>query len=227
MSATIVLVEDDAEIARLLELLLEAEGYTVQHYRTAEEGLRQCEAQVPELAILDVMLPGQDGLWCCRQLRQRGYAGSVLMLTASEGDVTEVVALNGGADDYLRKPVKTHLLLARVRALLRRQSRGQTGLVRLAGGFELDTGARTLHWGEQRVPLTEAEYELLALLASADGPISREACFMQLRGLNYNGTDRAIDMRVSTLRKKLDAFAPGQQVVRTLRARGYLLVKAP
>ena len=225
----ILVVEDDTEIARLSRMLLVTEGYQCEVVHNGNEAeSKVCEFN-PHVVVLDIMLPGKNGIDVCADLR-RFYTGAILMLTGKDGDLSELTSFKSGADDYVLKPVKPHLLLARIEALLKRicvqtESSTEEGLLKVAD-LSFNTQRREVEIeGRQTVSLTTAEAELLqVLMASAGKVVSREQCCSELRGLCYDGMDRSIDMRVSSLRKKLGNNQQHQQRVVTVRGQGYLLV---
>jgi two-component system OmpR family response regulator len=229
-SALIVIVEDDEEIRRLVADMLAREGFAVE---TADSGaaLDQVLArQVPDLVILDLMLPGEDGLAICRRLRSSGGV-PILMLTAKADPIDRVVGLEMGADDYLAKPFNPRELLARVRALLRR-SRGllevEPNRRRSFVGLIIDLDARRLATeAGELVALTPAEFDLLVCFVQRPRRVlTRDQLLDWTRGRSAEAFDRSIDMTISRLRKKIDAIVPGQEVITTVRNNGYLFVPA-
>lgn len=225
---TILLVEDDCEIARLLGMLLRSEGFAFNHIDRGDLAVEAIRAQMPDMVILDVMLPGMNGVDICRTIRAF-YPGGILMLTACEDDITEIASLNVGADDYLVKPIRPHVLLARLQALLRRinppPSPHTTDASIHCGALSIDPQARSITIAGETLDLTTAEYDLLLLLAQNPGKIiSRSECFQSLRGIEYDGLDRSIDMRLSALRKKIKEKTPELELIKTVRGKGYLLV---
>jgi len=191
--------------------------------------------QQPDIVVLDLMLPGADGLEVCRMVRDK-YKNPILMLTARTDDVDQVLGLEMGADDYVAKPVKPRVLLARIRALLRRSEAAgadgagvddQGNVSRLEfGDLVIDNSAREVWLTSVPVDLTSAEYDLLWLLASNAGVIlSREEIFERLRGIQYDGQDRSIDVRVSRIRPKVGDDPMNPRRIKTVRSKGYLFVK--
>ncbi len=225
----ILLVEDDPEIRALLSTFLEREGFAVD---VAEGGKAMDEVlgqRTPDLVVLDLMLPGEDGLSICRRLRAQGRMG-ILMLTAKDDDVDRIVGLELGADDYMGKPFNPRELLARARAILRRtlndESMPQLQRRRLAfSGFILDLDARmvTTTAGE-RIALTTTEFELLACFVERPQRVlSRDQLLDWTRGRSAAPYDRTIDVSVSRLRRKLgDAANPSGELITTVRNGGYL-----
>jgi two-component system, OmpR family, response regulator len=228
--AQILIVEDDDEIARLVRDLLVREGFRVETAGDGEAMRAVLTRFAPDLVILDLMLPGEDGLSICRNLRARGDV-PVLMLTAKSDDIDRVVGLEMGADDYLAKPFNPRELLARVRAILRR-TRGepQPQVNRRLGfeGFIIDLDARTLEGpNAEAIVLTSAEFDLLAcFLEHPRRVLSRDQLLDWTRGRGAEPFDRTIDMAISRLRKKIEAVAPQAKFLTTIRNNGYLFVPA-
>jgi len=227
--ACVLIVEDDAEISRLVQDLLSREGFEVRAAENADDMTEAMTATAPDLIILDLMLPGEDGLSICRRLRANSVV-PILMLTAKNDDIDRVVGLEMGADDYLAKPFNPRELLARVRAILRR-TQGDTPVRsenRRLGfdRFVMDVDARMLSTqsGEQ-LSLTSAEFDLLACFVQRPRRVlSRDQLLDWTRGREADPFDRTIDMSVSRLRKKLNAYAPGSDFITTVRNNGYLFV---
>ena len=167
------------------------------------------------------MLPGEDGLSVCRAVRSE-YHGVILMMTARGDELDQVLGLEMGADDYVAKPVSPRLLLARVRALLRRAG-PRSGEERIVDGdLQIDRSRREVRFREDRLELTTAEFDLLWSLARRAGrPVTRQDLFQELRGIDYDGVDRSMDVRVSQLRRKLESFTGGPTVIKTVRGVGY------
>jgi DNA-binding response OmpR family regulator len=227
--ALIAIVEDDDEIRRLVVGLLSREGYRVEEAQTGAELDAILARAVPELVILDLMLPGEDGLSICRRLRDRGGAVPILMLTAKSDAIDRVVGLEMGADDYLTKPFNPRELVARVRAILRR-ARGMGEPVssrRYAfEGLVIDLDARSLaNRDGEPVALTSAEFDLLACFVQRPRRVlTREQLLDWTRGRDATPFDRTIDMTISRLRKKIEAASPGLALITTVRNNGYLFV---
>lgn len=226
MPRRLALVEDDARTAALVAEYLRREGFEVAIYTDGDQALRALRADPPDIAVLDWMLPGMDGVELCRALRST-WQGPVLMLTARTDDIDEVVALEVGADDWLAKPVRPRVLLAHLRALLRRAAVPATSTANLTvGKLVINARRREVRVDETSIALTTAEFELLSLLAvHAGAPITREDLFQQLRGIPWDPLDRSMDMRVSQLRKRLRAAIPDwEDPIRSVRGTGYQLV---
>lgn len=223
MTCLVLMVEDDPRSAALVAAFLEREGYRVDvaHDATAARALAAAGAPYA-LYILDLMLPDGDGIQLARELVARRRA-PVLMVTAIDEEMQEVMALDAGIDDYLAKPLQPHRLLARMRALLRRHSAPATpGGARLL----LDEARREARLDGVVLDLSGAEYDLLALLVQrASQVVSRDELVRALRGFDYDGSDRSIDMRISALRRKLGDDGPPYAWIRTVRGTGYLLAE--
>lgn len=224
----LLLVEDDSRLADLTSRYLQQNGLTVAVESDGAAAVARFHETRPRIVLLDVMLPGKDGLTICRELRQT-FKGPILMLTAKDADIDQVIGLEAGADDYVAKPAEPMVLLARVRALLRRVDNQQTAETApgdiVLGGLRISEASHRVWLDGEEMSLTTQEFELLLVLARAAGTIlSREELFKRVRGIDYDGLDRSIDGRISKLRKKLgdDAVAPKR--IRTVWGKGYLLV---
>jgi two-component system OmpR family response regulator len=228
--ALIFVCEDDEEIQRLVRDMLVREGFSVEVAGSGEALDHLLAMQKPDIVVLDLMLPGEDGLSILRRLRARGGV-PILMLTAKADPIDRVVGLEMGADDYLTKPFNPRELLARIRALLRR-ARGSVEVElnrrRSFMGLVMDLDARQLatEAGEP-VPLTAAEFELLACFVERPRRVlTRDQLLDWTRGRSADPFDRSVDMTISRLRKKIDAVAPGLELISTVRNNGYLFVPA-
>ncbi|ALM53756.1 winged helix-turn-helix domain-containing protein [Halomonas huangheensis] len=223
----VLIIEDDERLAGLTRDYLEANGFRVTVEEDGARGVERILAIQPDLVILDLMLPGEDGLSICRRVRSE-YPGPILMLTARTDDMDQVLGLEMGADDYVPKPVQPRVLLARMRALLRRldvtESSADTRLT--FRDLEVDNATREAWLEGDRIDLTSAEFDLLWLLASHAGRVlTREEIFSQLRGIRYDGQDRSIDVRVSRIRPKIGDDPHHPHRIKTVRSKGYLFVK--
>lgn len=220
----ILVVEDDELVALTLRLYLEKQGFVVEHTGTGGEALAAIAERAPDAVILDCMLPDMDGIEVCRSARVH-YAGPILMLTARSEDPDHVMGLETGADQYLIKPMEPRVLLAHLRAALRRfdpAPAGDPGELSF-GTFRISNSARTVTLTGEEILLTTAEFDLLWLLATRAGSIlSRDEIFSRLRGLEHDGLDRSIDMRISRLRKHLGDDAEQPRRIKTVRGQGYL-----
>jgi DNA-binding response OmpR family regulator len=224
----LLLVEDDARLAELTRRYLEQHGLQVAVESDGAAALARFHEVRPRIVVLDWMLPGRDGLAICRDLRQR-FSGPILMLTAKDADIDQVIGLEAGADDYVAKPAEPIVLLERIRALLRRADHGAAAAGAspeiVLGSLRISESSHRVWLDGREVSLTTQEFELLSELARSAGTIlSREELFKRIRGIEYDGLDRSIDGRISKLRRKLgdDALAPKR--IRTVWGKGYLLV---
>ncbi|HGY9627474.1 response regulator transcription factor [Pseudomonas juntendi] len=224
-SNRILIVEDDQRLAELTAEYLQANGYEVAVEGDGGRAVRRIIDSQPDLVILDLMLPGEDGLSICRRVRGQ-YAGPILMLTARSDELDQVQGLDMGADDYVCKPVRPRVLLARITALLRRSEAPEAKRQALAfGALRIDSRLREAWLSEQAIDLTSAEFDLLWLLASNAGRVlSREEIFTSLRGVGYDGQDRSIDVRISKIRPKIGDDPIHPRLIKTLRSKGYLFV---
>lgn len=222
----ILIVEDDARLAELTRDYLESQGLAVAIQADGRRAVNQILAERPALVVLDLMLPGESGLSVCKRVREQGYDNPILMLTARTDDLDQVQGLEMGADDYVCKPVRPVVLLARIRALLRRYEVPETVQRLTFGSLELDNARREAVLSGARVELTGAEFDLLWLLAlNAGRTVSREEIFTQLRGIEYDGQDRSIDVRISRIRPKLGDDPVAPRLIKTMRGKGYLFVR--
>jgi DNA-binding response OmpR family regulator len=221
---SILVVEDDERIGKLLCQFLRSEGFAVHWVGTGEEGVDYIKNTPPHLVILDLMLPKMDGVEVCNQVRP-SFENSILMLTAHPGDIEEVTALNAGVDDFMSKPIRTHVLLARINALIRRQQKHTQKQLKISD-LLIGYNDRKVWRGDNVIAISDSEFELLwALASNAGSVVKREDLFQLVRGKDYDGLDRSIDMRISKLRKKLSAGNAQYDYIRTLRQQGYLFVQ--
>lgn len=224
----ILLVEDDRRLADLTAEYFRQNGLSVVVESRGDRAIARFASVRPSVVLLDLMLPGMDGLEVCRELRQQ-FNGPILIFTARDSDIDQVIGLEAGADDYVAKPVDPMVLLARTRALLRRVRQpdaASDAAAEVVLGTLRVSGASQDAWLDGRkLELTTQEFELLWLLARNAGRIlSREDIFLELRGIEYDGLDRSVDGRISKLRRKLgdDATTPAR--IKTIWGKGYLLV---
>ncbi len=227
--STILIVEDDVRLAQLTCEYLQAQGFTVLLESDGIAAVPRILNEQPDLVVLDLMLPGQDGFSICRDVRI-GYKGPILMLTARTDDADQVQGLEQGADDYVCKPARPAVLLARIKALLRRADSIDTKEVApdvlSFGQLIIDNARRRAFLSDKAIDLTGAEFDLLWLLAANAGtPLSRERIFSELRGIEYDGVDRSIDVRISRIRPRIGDDGEQPQVIKTIRNKGYLFVR--
>ena len=224
MSTSILIVEDNAKLANYLKNSLTDAGYDVTTESRGDNAVFNILQKKPDLLILDIMLPGMNGREICQTVRA-DYRGKILMLTALDDTQNEVSSLNLGADDYVTKPVSSEVLHARVAALLRRPAMLKPSTHITIGKLAIDLAANTVTLDGHIIELKPNEYELLALLAkNPDSTFSRDNIMRALRGIDYDGVDRSIDLRVSYLRKKLGDNVDKPFRIKTIRSKGYVLL---
>ncbi|MFE7631622.1 response regulator transcription factor [Kocuria sp. NPDC057446] len=230
MAPSILLVEDDDGIALPLTRALEREQYAVERVSTGQAALASAATGRFPLVVLDLGLPDGDGLDVCRQAREDGYTGAVLILTARGSEIDRVVGLDVGADDYMAKPFSLAELLARVRALLRRQSGPSSAPVpqpHTAPGLRVDPRSRQAFVADTVLPVTAKEFDVLAELDGVRGDVvTREHLMDRVWDENWFGSTKTLDVTVARLRHKLaDSGAPAQIV--TVRGIGFRLEDGP
>ncbi len=224
---TILLVEDDEVTALILTAYLEAKGLAVEHEKRGDTAVDRIIATQPDAVVLDCNLPGKDGFEVCGDVRAL-YKGPIIMVTGRIDEIDHVLGLELGADDYLPKPARPAVVFAHLMALLRRSDSaqadcGETGAEYRFGQFRIDRSTRSVFLGTEEIQFTTAEFDLLWQLASHAGEVlSRDTIMMHLRGLEYGGFDRSIDMRISRLRKRLGDDTNNPYRIKTVRAKGYL-----
>ena len=229
MQTDILLVEDDERLALLIQTYLKQNGLHVVIERTGNNALQRFHQIKPRMVILDIMLPGKNGIDVCKELRQH-FDGPILMLTAKIADIDQVIGLENGADDYVQKPAEPMVLLARIRALLRRSgdepSKKHTHLSTelKIGKLHISSSSRTVTLNGKIIDLSTQEFSLLWELAANAGTIlSRDELFKRTRGIDYDGLDRSIDVRISRIRKILGDEAKNPYKIKTVWGKGYLL----
>ncbi len=224
-----LLVEDDAKLAALVAEYLAKNEVDVQVASDGERGLRELSNRPYDAILLDIMLPGIDGLEVCRRIRAKSEWSRlpILMLTAKGDDIDRIVGLELGADDYLAKPFNPRELLARLRAILRRTTPGPiAGALFETGDLRIDFLAREVSVGGRREVLTHFEFELLSAMARAAGRVlSREHLMEALKGQSFESFDRSIDVHVSKLRAKLESDPKAPRYIKTVRGVGYVLAR--
>jgi two-component system OmpR family response regulator/two-component system response regulator RstA len=222
----VLVVEDDELFATMLKLCLEKQGFRVEVEQRGDRAVNRIASLQPSAVVLDGMLPGRDGMEICREIRPK-FRGVILMLTARDDDMDQVLGLGLGADDYLVKPVTPLVVLAHLRACLRRQEVVISPVVSLQertfGRFFISNATRTVRLGNEEIHITTAEFDLLWLLANHAGTIlSRDEINTSLRNIEFDGLDRSIDMRISRLRRLLHDNSSNPMRIKTVRAKGYL-----
>ncbi|HOZ64784.1 MAG TPA: two-component system response regulator OmpR [Burkholderiaceae bacterium] len=228
----IMVVDDDARIRELLQRYLTQEGFEVLQAEDGKSLTRILLRETVDLIVLDLMMPGEDGLSICRRLRGANDKTPIIMLTAKGEDVDRIVGLEVGADDYLAKPFNPRELLARVHAVLRRRPAAEapgapsTDNERVTfGPFVFDLGARTLRKGDDELPLTSGEFAMLkTLVRHPRQPLSREKLAQLARGREFEPFDRSLDVQVSRLRKLVETDPAAPRYIQTVWGLGYVFV---
>ena len=214
----ILLVEDNKKLSNYLKDCLEEEGYLVSTEFRGDKASYRIQRENPDLVILDIMLPGMDGIQICHTVREC-YRGKILMLTAVNDLQSEVSSLNLGADDYLNKPVSEERLKARISALLRRPSLSNEKIVYSFGQLTININERSIKISNKTVAISPSDFELLALLVKNEGfPLSRDNISYALYGRDYDGVDRGIDLKISRIRKALG----DKECIKTVHGKGYV-----
>ncbi|MEE1741395.1 response regulator transcription factor [Streptomyces sp. BE147] len=215
----LLIVEDEKRLAVSLAKGLTAEGFAVDVVHDGLEGLHRAAEGVYDLVVLDIMLPGMNGYRVCGALRAAGHDVPILMLTAKDGEYDEAEGLDTGADDYLTKPFSYVVLVARVRALLRRRGTGSASPVLTVGTLRMDTAARRVHRGQDEIALTAKEFAVLEQLALRAGQVVSKADILEhVWDFAYDGDPNIVEVYISALRRKLGAAS-----IRTVRGAGYRL----
>lgn len=230
----ILLVDDDEKLCSQISRFLERYQFDVSSCHNGDDAVAQIAQTNPDLVVLDLMLPGIDGFEVCRRLRE-SYAGRIVMLTASDDDMDHVAGIEMGADDFLVKPVHPRILLARIKLLLRRDTvSGATSQTvdaedankRIFGELSIHLLKRQVSYQGQSVELTDSEFNLLAMLSQQPDQVhSRDQILKTLRGIEYDGLDRSIDVKIAALRKKLGDEPKSPKRFLTLRGKGYMFVQ--
>ena len=229
MNHRILVVDDEVQIVRVLRGYLEKAGFAVLAANDGREGLRLARQERPDLVILDLMLPGMDGLDVCRALRKDSEL-PIIMLTARVEETDRLIGLELGADDYVTKPFSPREVVARVRAVLRRTRpdapRAQDEVLRL-GELRLDTSRRMLAAGQRQVELTPSEFEILRVMLSSPGRVfSRAQLLEAAQGVTYEGYERTIDTHIKNLRQKIEEHPRRPRYLLTVHGVGYKICEA-
>ncbi|MFC7421557.1 response regulator [Iodobacter arcticus] len=218
----LMLVEDDTKLAALIQEYLSSYEFNVEIISRGDIALAHYKATEPDIIVLDLMLPGLDGMVVCRQIREISSV-PILILTAREDMFDEVSGLEQGADDYVNKPIQPRILLARLRALLRRgASRNNSAQSALTfGDLEISKTDRSVRWKNETSALSNSEFKLLLLLAESAGRVlSRDDILKSMRGIEFDGMDRSIDNSISRLRRKFNDH--DSEKIKTIWGEGYL-----
>lgn len=224
--ANILQVEDDLSLAEWVSEYLETNGFNVDHLTRGDLVVKQLATKNYDLILLDVMLPGLDGIEVCRSVRKISQI-PIIMMTAKSDEFDEVIGLEVGANDYVIKPVRPRALLARIKSVLRNHDSTTVNEPQelVFGKLTINQEFKRVRLGEQEIQLTSSLFALLWLLASHAGTVlSREDVFQTLKGREYDGLDRRFDVLVSTLRKKLDDNPQQPKRIKTIWGKGYLFI---
>ena len=217
----ILLIEDEAGIAAMIREGLEDANYSVDVARDGQTGLELAQEQTYHLIVLDVMLPRRDGYSVCEELRMRRNRVPILMLTARDTIKDKVRGLDTGADDYLPKPFDFQELMARVRALIRRDKVNRTRVIRV-GDLTIDTAQRRVTRAGVEIGLSNREYDLLEALAANEGKVLTREAIQERIWMNEDAVENTVNVYIGTLRKKLDANHP-VKLIQTVHGVGYML----
>jgi DNA-binding response OmpR family regulator len=236
--AHILIVEDDISLAQWMEKYLVLKNYRVSVITRGDLAVDFIKEQNPDIVVLDGMLPGLDGFEVCKAVRPT-FTNTIIMVTARDEEIDEVLGLDAGADDYLTKPLRARALLARIEKCLQRQSpavlqepilesdKANDDSIKLTlGSFIIDSQARSVILDDKTINISTNEFDLLWILAQRAGQtVTRDELMILLRGFEYDGFDRSVDLRISKLRKKLNDNATQPFRIKTIWGKGYLLVK--
>ncbi|WP_028109402.1 two-component system response regulator OmpR [Ferrimonas futtsuensis] len=230
-TSKVLVVDDDLRLRGLIERYLGEQGYQVRAAANAEQMDRLLERENFHLLVLDLMLPGEDGLSICRRLRQSNNEIPIVMLTAKGDEVDRIIGLELGADDYLPKPFNPRELLARIKAVLRRRPGEVPGAPSLKeqevafGEYRLNLATREMFKGEEPISLTSGEFAVLKVLVSHPRePMSRDKLMNQARGRDYSALERSIDVQVSRLRRLIEEDPSNPRYIQTVWGLGYVFV---
>ncbi|MEN3810762.1 two-component system response regulator RstA [Chromobacterium piscinae] len=230
MTHRIVFVEDDADLAELISDFLSRHEMEVVIEPRGDAALDTIAREAPDMVLLDIMLPGKDGLSICRELRPK-FDGPIIMLTSLDSDMNQILGLELGANDYILKTTPPSVLVARLRAQLRNLRPAQPVKAQPAKGsrkavfgqLSIDPVSRDVVLAGEKIPLSTSDFDLLWLLASHAGEtLNRDLLLKEMRGVDYDGLDRSIDVAISRLRKKLGDNPSEPFRIKTVRNRGYL-----
>lgn len=230
-TSKILVVDDDMRLRALLERYLMEQGYQVRSAANSEQMDRLLERENFHLLVLDLMLPGEDGLSICRRLRQNGNPIPIVMLTAKGDEVDRIIGLELGADDYLPKPFNPRELLARIKAVMRRQVQDVPGAPTQQeeeitfGEFALNLATREMYHNNEAISLTSGEFAVLKVLVSHPRePLSRDKLMNLARGRDYSALERSIDVQVSRLRRLIEKEPANPRYIQTVWGLGYVFV---
>lgn len=228
LSYRVLLVEDDMPLAEMVRDFLSGEGYQVLIEGNGEQAAARIAVESFDAVVLDIGLPGMDGFDVCRKVRPH-FSGPIIVLTARGDEMDEVIALEAGADDFVRKPVRPRALLARLRCHLRRVETpysNEPSEAIVVDNLRIDEGSRNVSLDGEPIELSTAEFDLLTYLARHAGHVvPRKEIYLELLELPYDGLDRSIDLRISRLRRKLGDDPTTPTRIKSIRGVGYLLAK--
>lgn len=226
MADTILIIDDDARLSAMLADYLSGNGFAVRRAANGEAGLAEIGRQAPDAVVLDIMMPGMDGLETCRRIRAVSDV-PVLMLTAKGDETDRIVGLELGADDYLPKPFNPRELLARLKAILRRRGApASSGRTLRFGRLEIDPGSRVVRLDGAERTMTSYQFDLLAALAANAGRVlSREQLMDMVKGAELEAFDRSIDVHVSRIRAAIETDPKRPRRIVTVRGAGYVFAR--
>ncbi len=223
----IVIIEDDHRLAELIGSFLSRSGFLVNLFENGKSAIIFCRKNPPDIIILDLNLPDMNGIDVCSELR-KFYTQRILILTASSNDLDQIDGFETGADDFVTKPVEPRVLLARIKSLLTRDKSSiamkKNGKITF-GKLIIDDESKIVTYNNENIMLTSNEFELLIIFSRKPGMVlSRDDIFNSMRGIEYDGVDRAVDIKISRLRKKLGDNASKPTKIKTIWGKGYLFV---
>ncbi|MEH7385210.1 response regulator transcription factor [Bacillus sp. JJ1521] len=231
MKNKVLVVEDEQSIITLLQYNLQQAGYEVITAMDGEEGLEKALAEMPQIIVLDLMLPKLDGIEVCKQLRQNKVEIPILMLTAKDDEFDKVLGLELGADDYMTKPFSPREVVARLKAILRRTSKKEVNLEEITTSKQFVIGPLRIlpenfeaYFNEEALDLTPKEFELLAYLAKNKGRVlTRDQLLSAVWNYDFAGDTRIVDVHISHLREKVEKDSKKPNLIKTVRGLGYKL----
>lgn len=223
----ILIVEDDIRMQQLLSSFLVKEGFELAEVENGHDALELIREFSPDLILLDIMLPDMDGMDVAKTILP-SYDGAIIVLTADHQELTEILALNMGVDDFVGKPVRPHILLARIKALLRRVNKHDSDEDAISVQDLIITAAtRELYRNDQPIQLTGSEFELMTfLMKNAGKVVTREEIYLAQKSTDYPEGDRTVDMGIFLIRRKLDDELPPYKYIKTVRGKGYVFTTA-
>lgn len=222
---SILIVEDDTELQQWIADYLTGKGFACTCTGNGKDAVKLISDIKPDVVLLDGALPGLDGFEVCKAVRPF-YKGAIIMITARDEEIDEVVGLKVGADDYLIKPIRARALLTRIQKLLEKKEAVSSSKTLIFNNLAIDPNSQSVFLSGVDVKVTSKEFEVLWVLASHPGEIvTRDTLLKELRGYEFDGLDRSIDLRVSRLRKKLEDHNDDPYRIKTIWGKGYLFVK--